>query len=373
MRRVTGGTTRSILWIGAGLAAFAAFFAVLNHARQGPEAPDLAATAPAVPAPGTAPETAPSTAPEGAAPEAVTAEPVAPSVDVIRVAPDGAAVVAGRAQPGANVTLYAGDTAVAEAHADASGDFVAIFQLDPSSEPRALTLGSETPDGARVVSEQVVVLLPEPPGLSADLTPPATPPDATQPDATPPDATPAAAAPVAAAIVSPGAVTLTPLARPTGAAAERVSLASISYAEAGEVTLDGFGRAGSKLRAYVDDSFAREGEVGVDGRWRLGLGEIAAGVHRLRIDQIGPTGAVESRVVTPFQRDYPQPRPAPDAAAPVSVVVQPGNNLWTLARVHYGSGVLYTQIFTANSDLIGDPNLIYPGQIFRLPEGPAVE
>ena len=47
--------------------------------------------------------------------------------------------------------------------------------------------------------------------------------------------------------------------------------------------------------------------------------------------------------------------------------MQPGHNLWTLAREHYGSGVLYTQIFTANRDLIRDPDLIYPGQIFAMP------
>ena len=44
------------------------------------------------------------------------------------------------------------------------------------------------------------------------------------------------------------------------------------------------------------------------------------------------------------------------------VTVQPGGNLWTIARLHLGSGVRYTQIFTANRDLIRDPDLIYPGQ-----------
>ena len=82
---------------------------------------------------------------------------------------------------------------------------------------------------------------------------------------------------------------------------------------------------------------------------------------------------MESRVETPFQRDYPRappPRPGQTvagAADAVAVTVQPGSNLWTLARTHYGSGVLYTQIFTANRAQIRDPNLIYPGQIFALP------
>ena len=54
----------------------------------------------------------------------------------------------------------------------------------------------------------------------------------------------------------------------------------------------------------------------------------------------------------------------------MSVTVQPGNNLWTLAQAHYGSGVSYTQIFTANRDQLRDPDLIYPGQIFSMPEKP---
>ena len=84
-----------------------------------------------------------------------------------------------------------------------------------------------------------------------------------------------------------------------------------------------------------------------------------------------------SRVETPFQRDYPRaplPRPGrPGDPGTLSVTVQPGHNLWTLAREHYGSGVLYTQIFTANSDLIRDPDLIYPGQIFAMPAASAAD
>ena len=48
--------------------------------------------------------------------------------------------------------------------------------------------------------------------------------------------------------------------------------------------------------------------------------------------------------------------------------MQPGNNLWTIARGRYGAGGEYTRIYTANRDLIRNPDLIYPGQIFRMPE-----
>jgi nucleoid-associated protein YgaU len=142
------------------------------------------------------------------------------------------------------------------------------------------------------------------------------------------------------------------------------------------VTLAGAGTAGAVVRAYVDDRFAEEAEVAPDGRWSMQLDDVAEGIYRLRIDQLAADGRVASRVETPFQRDYPRPPPPrPGGAAgpgagsgTVAVTVQPGNNLWTLARAHYGSGVRYTQIFTANREQIRDPDLIYPGQIFNIPE-----
>jgi nucleoid-associated protein YgaU len=50
------------------------------------------------------------------------------------------------------------------------------------------------------------------------------------------------------------------------------------------------------------------------------------------------------------------------------VVIQPGNNLWRISQVIYGSGVKYTVIYEANKDHIRNPDLIYPGQIFATPE-----
>ena len=63
--------------------------------------------------------------------------------------------------------------------------------------------------------------------------------------------------------------------------------------------------------------------------------------------------------------------PGTGAAAPApvdTVIVQPGNSLWRIARRTYGQGLQYTVIYEANKDRIGDPNLIYPGQIFTVPK-----
>ena len=57
-------------------------------------------------------------------------------------------MVAGTAEPGAEVTIYADAAPLATAEADAEGNFVAIFEVEPSAEPRALTLGATTPGAA---------------------------------------------------------------------------------------------------------------------------------------------------------------------------------------------------------------------------------
>ncbi|GAB5428390.1 MAG: hypothetical protein Devi2KO_18490 [Devosia indica] len=49
-------------------------------------------------------------------------------------------------------------------------------------------------------------------------------------------------------------------------------------------------------------------------------------------------------------------------------IIRRGDNLWTIARRVYGEGLKYTTIYQANTGQIRDPDRIYPGQVFDLPE-----
>ncbi|WP_439395840.1 LysM peptidoglycan-binding domain-containing protein [Bradyrhizobium sp. PMVTL-01] len=51
-------------------------------------------------------------------------------------------------------------------------------------------------------------------------------------------------------------------------------------------------------------------------------------------------------------------------------VISRGDSLWALSRLAYGDGARYAVIFKANRDKIHNPNLIYPGQTFVLPQKP---
>lgn len=66
--------------------------------------------------------------------------------------------------------------------------------------------------------------------------------------------------------------------------------------------------------------------------------------------------------------------PVEKTVAPENVinhVVQRGDTLWSIAARYLGSGAKYTQIVQENN--IANPNLIYPGQVFKITTGGAVE
>ena len=49
------------------------------------------------------------------------------------------------------------------------------------------------------------------------------------------------------------------------------------------------------------------------------------------------------------------------------IIVMDGNSLWRIARKTLGGGVLYAEIYKNNKKIIDDPDLIFPGQVFKIP------
>ncbi len=54
-------------------------------------------------------------------------------------------------------------------------------------------------------------------------------------------------------------------------------------------------------------------------------------------------------------------------AGPTSVMVEPGDSLWSIADRVYGSATLYLRIYEANRDRISNPDLIFPGTTLNVP------
>jgi nucleoid-associated protein YgaU len=323
-------------------------------------------------------------------------DPGAPHFDLVRIAPDGSGVVAGRAAPGARVELRAGDRLLAEVEADASGAFAAFVEVPPAEGAQAVSLSAQAPgQGARLSAETLLITPPAPaparvPAPVAAETAGAEPGDGARPAAPDGPMAPAAPLPDAASprpAEAPAVVVAAPdgarLIQPGGAAPMAdaapvpIAIELISYTDAGAVEIAGRGRPGAQARLYLDNRAAAATPIGRDEVWRALLSGVAPGLYTLRADEIGAAGDVVSRIETPFQRvAAPPPRAvapgvpgdAPAVRRAVAVTIQPGDTLWAISENRYGAGIRYVQVYRANRDRIRDPDLIYPGQVFDLPE-----
>ena len=153
-------------------------------------------------------------------------------------------------------------------------------------------------------------------------------------------------------------------------ALDNIALDSISYSDTGDVELAGRAQPeADAVRIYVNNTPVADIDVSEDGKWKGELPEIDTGTYTLRVDELDDAGQVTSRVETPFRREDPEVlAQAEDTDLPAKqITVQAGNTLWAIARDRYGEGTLYVQVFEANRDRIRNPDLIFPGQVFELP------
>ncbi len=277
-----------------------------------------------------------------------------PSFDVVRISRGGTGVLAGRAEPDSLVEVLVDGKVIANVRADRNGEWVLI--LEEPLVPGTVEMGLRaTPDGGtpKTSEELVVIAVPEPlkpqrfaeregEGVVAVLTP-------------------RSGDGGSRIMQKPGLAT-------PGEVGDSLVIDTIDYGAGGETVLAGRALPRSIVRIYLDNVFIDEMRASDDGRWSATTAmSLDDGEHILRIDQVITEGEVQLRVVQPFRAGIA----LDPALAESRVVVQPGNTLWTIARKLYGRGTRFTMIFQENSEQIVDPDLIYPGQLFRLPESQA--
>jgi hypothetical protein len=268
--------------------------------------------------------------------------PTSPSFDVVRVNPDGRAVIAGRAAPGSHVTVMDGDQPVGSVDADPRGEWVLLPDKPLPSGTRQLTLRSVEPGEQPKTGDQSVVL--------------------NVPEAK--DGGPGGTLAVVVPKDNSGSVVLqTPQTSGGLARAGDLVLGSVDYDEHGNLRINGKAPPGAMVQAYLNNKLAGRTQAGADGSWRLVPGEtVPPGSYSLRLDRVQQDGKVVSRLEVPFVRTDK------GELLTQQVAIVPGNSLWRIAERIYGEGLRYTVIYEANRAQIKDPDLIYPGQVFLLPK-----
>lgn len=200
--------------------------------------------------------------------------------------------------------------------------------------------------------------------------------------------------------------------------------------EGRKVFVAGVADPGRKVRAYANDILLGEVVTSPGGRFLIETErDLPVGDYIIRVDALEPDGVkVVARAAVPFEREageaqsavapeagqsspaaagaeetpastapaVAEAKPTEDAsptqaaqpesnagevaaAAPEvlapklqnvdgAVIIRRGDSLWRISRRVYGLGVRYSTIYLANQDQIRNPNRIWPGQVFKVPE-----
>ncbi|MEG9526249.1 MAG: LysM peptidoglycan-binding domain-containing protein [Hyphomicrobiales bacterium] len=246
----------------------------------------------------------------------------APRFDIVRVEPNGDAVVAGRGAPHAEVEMLVDGKPVAKATADASGQFAIV--------PPALPAGSSTirlrmtsKDGLAASSQQSVAVSVAPGRDRQPLVALTAPDAATVVLSQPGAAGPAAPARIANAAPGQPIAPNKPASGDGRAAAhpgpaQPTRIVSVDVQGNGRLFVTAAGTPGAMLRLYLNDTLIAPGSIGPDGRASFTIGRgVKPGQYHVRIDQIdAATGKVASRAEVPLAVPEPAAVAAREPASP---------------------------------------------------------
>ena len=278
-----------------------------------------------------------------------SAEP-ALSIEIARVKPDGAAVVAGSAPPMAVISVFEDKILLGKTTADANGEWVVVLEKRLGIGQHLISVAAERGDGSSIMAKTsiaieiyadqstkpLVALLPEnqtemPVMLQS-----------------PDDESEKSIADVAA----------------TSTVAQ-IGPRSLVWQDKTKLSIGGQSRGGVRITVSANGNFFGDARVLSDGGWQVtGKVDNNRNAHRLEFVLVDNAGLAVARYLLPIRaRDLQKGLDGSQL-----VVVNKGDALWRIAYRSFGKGVRYIDLVRKNTGDIDNPDLIYPNQIFALPK-----
>jgi len=274
--------------------------------------------------------------------------------------------VAGSSEPGRMIRAYANEIVLGETKVSKGGRFLVEAERDLPVGNYIIRADVLDSDGVKVIARAAVPFEREPGEDIAAVAPPAD--AAAEPPATVAAAEPARPAtetpPVVAAAEPAAPATETP---PAVAAAEPAAPATetppaVAAAEPAAPATD----------APPTVAAAEPAAPATDTPPAVAAAEPAAPATDT------PPAAAAVEPAAPATEAPPAvdvaAAPPPETTAPKlqkvqgAVIIRRGDSLWRISRRVYGHGMRYSTIYLANQEQIRDPDRIWPGQVFRMPD-----
>ena len=361
-----------------GVSALVAIFALVFYFQQtSPEATDQAQQSVTVvnetPQPAPVEETPePEEAPEQDTQEAsLAADGI--GVNLARIRPDGSAIVAGKALPGSTINLIKDGQIIGSAVASDQGEWVIIPDELLGQGSHLLSIEIINPDGSKDIgnmalaievindketplvalvpyteeANQAATLLQVPETLEAGEVSEVAPETTT---------TETEASTIAAADTESSIVAIIP----------RVTIRSIQTLNSKTISVSGNAEGGASVELMLNGNKGAETKPDDNAMYAMML-PIDPDQDRYRLKSILRDS--DGKQIASTSINLSKAQLAEGLEGNALIVVQKGDALWRIAYKTYGAGIRYVDIVRQNPTKINDPDLIYPDQIFVIPNG----
>lgn len=271
-------------------------------------------------------------------------------IEIARIKPDGAAVVAGSAPPGSSVSVFENRVLLGKTTADINGEWVVVLEKLLGPGQHLISVAAELSDSTSLLAETsiaieiyadqktkpLVALLPE---NQTDM------PVLLQ-------------SPDDMALVANDNANMT-------SQMPSIGPRSLVWKRDNEITIAGHSNGGVKISVSANGVYFGDALVLANGAWQLtGLVDKNRKNQSFEFILVDSTGQAVARYGLPVRaRDLQK-----GIDGSQLVVVNKGDALWRIAYRSFGKGVRYIDIVRKNTKDISNPDLIFPNQIFALPK-----
>lgn len=280
-----------------------------------------------------------------------TAETI--KLEVVRVKPDGSLVIAGKGLPNSKIEIISNSEVIAVTNSDNIGDFVAVPEKQLKAGEYFLSFRQITKDNKVIIAEKSIAI--NVTGNQNDI-------------------------PIVAIVDGQGKLSVKVIQAPgigekevTNKENEKTNknlvkepeikiLAITHDTKLGQLVLSGIAYNGVQVNAGFTGKETSSTKIN-NGEWNLSIpGKLIVGKQKVFAVLLGKNGKVLSENSFVISG-----KSIENANGKTLIIVQKGDALWNIAYQRLGLGNRYIDIVELNKDKIKDPDLIYPQQLFIIP------
>ena len=140
-----------------------------------------------------------------------------------------------------------------------------------------------------------------------------------------------------------------------------LSLDIAEYLDEDSLMLTGRTKPNAKVKLFFSDNFIKDSTSDNRGVWKIELKNFEFTDNNLIV-----TTEIEGQKIKLKTKIF-EKKIDPNFIFEKEVIVKNGNSLWRIARKTLGGGVYYSEIYKSNMKEIENPDLIFPGQVFNIP------